>query len=135
MFVLLWPLSTMLNIGRLGRVEIACGEVKERDGAGSFLVPFLLASPPSPPPPLPPYDSRGVSTFFFIKAVTRAEKVWRSKKTRHDLVNFDLFLYSVQSQLSSTPPAGESSYKTNVSGGHASIGDHSVTIVETTTPR
>jgi len=90
------------------------------------------------PPPPPSYDSPGVSTvfcFFFITAVTRAEKVWRSKKTRHDLVNFDLFLYSVQSQLSSTPSAGESSYKINVSGGHASIGDHSVTIVETTTPR
>ena len=83
----------------------------------------------------PPLRLTGRFDLFFIKAVTRAEKVWRSKKTRHDLVNFDLFLYSVQSQLSSTPPAGESSYKTNVSGGHASIGDHSVTIVETTTPR
>ena len=120
----------MLNIGRLGRVEIARGEVKERDGGGSFLVPVLLASPPPHPLRL-----TGRFDLFFIKAVTRAEKVWRSKKTRHDLVNFDLFLYSVQSQLSSTPPAGESSYTTNVSGGHASIGDHSVTIVETTTPR
>ena len=111
----------------------------KRTRRGRFVSrPFSSCLPPLPPsplPPLPPYDSRGVSTFFFIKAVTRAEKVWRSKKTRHDLVNFDLFLYSVQSQLSSTPPAGESSYKTNVSGGHASIGDHSVTIVETTTPR
>ena len=86
-------------------------------------------------PPPHPLRLTGRFDLFFIKAVTRAEKVWRSKKTRHDLVNFDLFLYSVQSQLSSTPPAGESSYTTNVSGGHASIGDHSVTIVETTTPR
>ena len=47
-------------------------------------------------------------------------------------VNFDLFLYSVQPQLPST---GESSYSINMSGGHASIGDHSVTNVGTATPR
>ena len=50
----------------------------------------------------------------------------------HEDVNFDLFLYRVQPQL---PSSGESSYSINVSGGHASIGDHSVTNVGTATPR
>ena len=80
------------------------------------------------------FDFPQLFDVFLNMAVTLAERFGRSKKS-HENVNFDLFLYSVQSQLSSTPPAGESSYTTNVSGGHASIGDHSVTIVETTTPR
>ena len=64
-------------------------------------------------------------------AVTLAERFGRSKKS-HENVNFDLFLYSVQPQLPST---GESSYSINMSGGHAGIGDHSVTNVGTATPR
>ena len=68
---------------------------------------------------------------FLNMAVTRAERFGHSKKT-HENVNFDLFLYSVQPQLPST---GESSYSINMSGGHASIGDHSVTNVGTATPR
>ena len=64
-------------------------------------------------------------------AVTRAERFGHSKKS-HENVNFDLFLYSVQPQLPST---GESSYSINKSGGHASIGDHSVTNVGTAAPR
>ena len=68
---------------------------------------------------------------FLNMAVTRAERFGHSKKS-HENVNFDLFLYSVQPQLPST---GESSYSINMSGGHASIGDHSVTNVGTATPR
>ena len=77
------------------------------------------------------FDFPQLFDVFLIMAVTRAERFGHSKKT-HENVNFDLFLYSVQPQLPST---GESSYSINMSGGHASIGDHSVTNVGTATPR
>ena len=76
-------------------------------------------------------DSLQLFDVFLNMAVTRAERFGHSKKT-YENVNFDLFLYSVQPQLPST---GESSYSINMSGGHASIGDYSVTNVGTATPR
>ena len=76
------------------------------------------------------FDFPQLFDVFLNMAVTRAERFGHSKKS-HENVNFDLFLYSVQPQLPST---SESSYSINMSGGHASIGDHSVTNVGTATP-
>lgn len=93
--------------------------MKTGEGGNNSFILFVL------------FDFPQLFDVFLNMAVTRAERFGHSKKT-HENVNFDLFLYSVQPQLPST---GESSYSINMSGGHASIGDHSVTNVGTATPR
>lgn len=57
-------------------------------------------------------------------AVTYCDCIW--------LLSHHLIFYSVQPQLPST---GESSYSIKVSGGNASVGDHSVINVGRATPR
>ena len=96
---------------------------EDGDGGGEEFSPSFLPALTLPNSFLP--------DFFLNMAVTRAERFGHSKKT-HENVNFDLFLYSVQAHLSFS---GESSYSINMSGGLASIGDHSVTNVGTATPR
>ena len=110
----------MFNIGILWWAGIE-GRGKKKTGEGGKNSPILLAR----------FDFPQLFDVFRNMAVTRAERFGHSKKT-HENVNFDLFLYSVQPQL---PFTGESSYSINISGGNASIGDHSVTNVGTATPR
>ena len=97
------------------------GTRKKNDrGGGEEFSAFLLARLDSP------------QLFDVFLTGGYASRRFGQSKEPHENVNFDLFLYSVQPQLPST---GESSYSINMSGGHASIGDHSVTNVGTATPR
>ena len=97
------------------------GTRKKNDrGGGEEFSAFLLARLDSP------------QLFDVFLTGGYASRRFGHSKEPHENVNFDLFLYSVQPQLPST---GESSYSINMSGGNASIGDHSVTNVGTATPR
>ena len=122
-FVSLWPPCTMFNIGILWWAGIEeRGKKKTGEGGGGEefsqpSCPLWLSST------LPRFSQYGGYTSRKIRALK--ENAWECKF-------WFVLVLSVQPQLPST---GESSYSINMSGGHASIGDHSVTNVGTATPR
>ena len=118
------PVATMYDVTHRDIVVSRNrGTRKEEDGRGTWerILPSFL--PALTFPTLRRFSQYGGYTSRKIRALK--ENAWECKF-------WFVLVLSVQPQLPST---GESSYSINMSGGHASIGDHSVTNVGTATPR